>query len=106
MCNGDLLLHYYDLLEETQGQRPDIHQHSQLPGCTGCLLSGGLTLTTTGLAPASRRQLSGHTNDLLESPGKQGRGHLASCRPLGLLAWDLIQYRNGTSLFVLSMYAR
>jgi hypothetical protein len=30
-------------------------RHSQSPGCTGCLLSGGLTLTRTGLSPASRR---------------------------------------------------
>ena len=29
-------------------------QHSQLPGCTGCLLRGLLSVTTTGLAPVSR----------------------------------------------------
>ena len=50
--------------------------------------------------------LSVSSNRVLESPGKQGRGHLAGWRPLGLLARDLIQYRKGTSLFVLSMYAR
>ena len=33
-------------------------QHSQSPDCTGCLPRGLLTVTTTGLAPASRRQLS------------------------------------------------
>ena len=36
-------------------------QHLQSPRSTGCLLRGGLTLTATGLAPASRRQLTGHT---------------------------------------------
>ena len=30
-------------------------QHNQSPDCIGCLLSGGLTLTRTGLSPASRR---------------------------------------------------
>ena len=40
-------------------------QHLRSPRSTGCLLRGGLTLTATGLAPASRRQLSGHTSDLL-----------------------------------------
>jgi hypothetical protein len=30
-------------------------RHSQSPGCTGCLLPGRLTLTRTGLPPASRR---------------------------------------------------
>ena len=30
-------------------------RHSQSPGYIGCLLPGGLTLTRTGLAPASRR---------------------------------------------------
>jgi hypothetical protein len=29
MCNGDLLRRSYDLPEETQGQRPGIHQHHQ-----------------------------------------------------------------------------
>ena len=32
-------------------------QHHQLPDGTGCLLHGGLTLTVTGLTPASRRWL-------------------------------------------------
>jgi len=32
---------------------------------TGCLLRGCLTITATGLSPASRRQLSGHTSALL-----------------------------------------
>ena len=32
-------------------------QHLRSPRSTGCLLRGGLTLTATGLAPASRRQL-------------------------------------------------
>ena len=32
-------------------------QHNQSPGCIGCLLSGVLTLTRTGLAPVSRRCL-------------------------------------------------
>jgi hypothetical protein len=36
-------------------------QHLRSPRGTGCLLRGGLTLTATGLSPASRRQLSGHT---------------------------------------------
>ncbi len=36
-------------------------QHNQSPGCTGCLLCGLLTVTTTGLSPVSRRQLTGHT---------------------------------------------
>ena len=30
-------------------------QHNRSPDCIGCLLSGVLTLTGTGLAPASRR---------------------------------------------------
>src|SRR3989337_539648 len=30
-------------------------RHSQSPGYIGCLLPGGLTLTRTGLSPASRR---------------------------------------------------
>ena len=30
-------------------------QHSQLPGCTGCLLPGHLTVTRIGLSPISRR---------------------------------------------------
>jgi len=30
-------------------------RHSQSPGHIGCLLPGGLTLTRTGLSPASRR---------------------------------------------------
>jgi hypothetical protein len=30
-------------------------RHSQSPNCIGCLLPGGLTLTRTGLSPASRR---------------------------------------------------
>ena len=30
-------------------------QHNQSPDCIGCLLSGVLTLTGTGLAPVSRR---------------------------------------------------
>jgi len=30
-------------------------RHNQSPDCIGCLLSGGLTLTRTGLSPASRR---------------------------------------------------
>ena len=38
-------------------------QHSQSPGCTGCLLRGPLAVTTTRLPPVSRRQLSGHTSD-------------------------------------------
>ena len=42
-------------------------QHSQWPDCPGCLLRGGLTLTPTGLPPLSRRQLSGHTSELLGS---------------------------------------
>jgi hypothetical protein len=36
-------------------------QHLRSPGSTGCLLRGCLTITATGLSPASRRQLSGHT---------------------------------------------
>ena len=40
-------------------------QHLRSPRSTGCLLRGGLTLTTTGLSPASRRQLSGHTSGRL-----------------------------------------
>ncbi len=36
-------------------------QHNQSPDCTGCLLRGRLTVTTVGLSPTSRRQLSGHT---------------------------------------------
>jgi len=40
-------------------------QHLWSPRSTGCLLRGGLTLTATGLSPASRRQLSGHTSELL-----------------------------------------
>jgi hypothetical protein len=46
-------------------------QHLRSPRSTGCLLRGGLTLTATGLPPASRRQLSGHTNRLL---GRAQRG--------------------------------
>ena len=38
-------------------------RHSQSPDCTGCLLRGLLSVTTTGLAPASKRCLSGHTTD-------------------------------------------
>jgi len=30
-------------------------QHSQSPGCTGCLLPGRLTVTRIGLSPISRR---------------------------------------------------
>src|SRR5450759_3100742 len=30
-------------------------RHSQSPNCIDCLLPGGLTLTRTGLSPASRR---------------------------------------------------
>jgi len=45
-------------------------QHSQSPGCTGCLLRGLLAVTTTGLSSASRRQLSGHTSHMLG-----GRSH-------------------------------
>ena len=30
-------------------------RHSQSPGCTGCLLRGLLSVTTTGLAPVSKR---------------------------------------------------
>lgn len=37
-------------------------QHHQLPDSTACLLRGFLIITTTGLSPASRRWLSGHTN--------------------------------------------
>ena len=37
-------------------------QHLRSPRSTGCLLRGGLILTATGLAPASRRRLSGHTS--------------------------------------------
>ena len=37
-------------------------QHLQSPGSTGCLLRGPLAVTTTGLPPVSRRQLSGHTS--------------------------------------------
>ena len=44
-------------------------RHSQLPGCTGCLLRGLLIVTTTGLAPVSRRCLSGHTMPLLGGTG-------------------------------------
>ena len=40
-------------------------QHLRSPRSTGCLLRGCLTITATGLAPASRRQLSGHTSDWL-----------------------------------------
>jgi hypothetical protein len=40
-------------------------QHSQSPGCTGCLLRGPLAVTTTGLPPVSRRQLPGHTSGQL-----------------------------------------
>jgi len=40
-------------------------QHIWSPRRTGCLLRGLLTVTTTGLAPVSRRCLSGHTSDLL-----------------------------------------
>jgi hypothetical protein len=40
-------------------------QHLQSPGSTGCLLRGPLAVTTTGLPPASRRQLSGHTKPVL-----------------------------------------
>jgi len=36
--------------------RPTL-QHLRSPRSTGCLLRGGLTLTATGLSPASRRQL-------------------------------------------------
>jgi len=38
-------------------------QHSQSPGCTGCLLPGCLTITRVGLSATSRRCLSGHTSD-------------------------------------------
>jgi len=41
-------------------------RHSQSPDCTGCLLRGLLSATTTGLAPASKRCLSGHTTDPYE----------------------------------------
>ena len=37
-------------------------QHLRSPRSTGCLLRGCLTITATGLSPASRRQLSGHTS--------------------------------------------
>ena len=38
-------------------------QHLRSPRSTGCLLRGCLTITATGLSPASRRQLSGHTSE-------------------------------------------
>ena len=37
-------------------------QHLRSPRSTGCLLRGPLVVTTTGLSPVSRRQLSGHTS--------------------------------------------
>ena len=40
-------------------------QHLRSPRSTGCLLRGCLTITATGLSPASRRQLSGHTMRML-----------------------------------------
>ena len=40
-------------------------QHNRLPGSTGSLLRGLLAVTTVGLSPTSRRQLSGHTTALL-----------------------------------------
>jgi hypothetical protein len=54
---------------------------------TGSLLRGLLVVTTTGLSPASRRQLSGHTSDglggLLRPQTPARRHHQAVC-PLGL----------------------
>ena len=53
-------------------------QHLRSPRGTGCLLRGGLTLTATGLSPASRRQLirthharvrrARHSNDFCVNP--------------------------------------
>jgi len=40
-------------------------QHNRSPGSTGSLLRGLLAVTTVGLSPTSRRQLSGHTKRLL-----------------------------------------
>jgi hypothetical protein len=43
----------YDFASFSQGVTT--LQHLRSPRSTGCLLRGGLTLTTTGLSPASRR---------------------------------------------------
>ena len=40
-------------------------QHNRSPGSTGSLLRGLLAVATVGLPPTSRRQLSGHTSELL-----------------------------------------
>jgi hypothetical protein len=40
-------------------------QHLRSPESTGCLLRGLLAVTTVGLSPTSKRQLSGHTSELL-----------------------------------------
>ena len=40
-------------------------QHNRSPGSTGSLLRGLLAVTTVGLPPTSRRQLSGHTSEML-----------------------------------------
>jgi len=48
----------------SQGDTP--LQHLRSPGSTGSSLRGLLAVTTVGLSPISRRQLSGHTSDWLD----------------------------------------
>jgi len=55
-------LHGTDYHLAPPSRRSTSLQHLQSPGSTGSLLRGSLAITTTGLAPASRRRLSRHTS--------------------------------------------
>jgi hypothetical protein len=54
-------------------------QHLRSPRSTGCLLRGCLTITATGLPPASRRQLSGHTRRALGGHCRRDRQRQPPC---------------------------
>lgn len=76
-------------------------QHIRPPRCAGCLLRSLLTVATIGLSPVSRRQLSGHTSDLLGAIAfSQSLGAVvsASClRRFSNVSADLITSRNPDS---------